>query len=161
MQKIIKVGIADMNYCQAPDLITTIGLGSCVGVVLFDSSSKKCGMVHVMLPDSTKIINNTNAAKFADTGIQALYNGFVKMGINKMRLQAKIAGGAQMFAFGSKNNMMRVGDNNVIAVRKKLSELRIPIVAADTGSNYGRTIVFDPETCKLKVKVVGMEEKEI
>ena len=74
MQNIIRVGIADMNYCEAPDLITTIGLGSCVGVVLYDLSVKKCGMVHVMLPDSTKILNNANIAKFADTGIEALYN---------------------------------------------------------------------------------------
>jgi len=161
MSKVIKVGIADMNYCQAPDLITTIGLGSCVGVVLFDAVSKKCGMVHVMLPDSTKIINNTNAAKFADTGIQALYNGFVKMGISKIRLKAKIAGGAQMFAFGSNNNMMRIGDNNVAAVKKKLAELGIPIVASDTGSTYGRTITFNPDTCKLNIKIVGKEEKEI
>ena len=161
MQDIIRVGIADMNYCEAPNLITTIGLGSCVGVVLYDMSIKKCGMVHVMLPDSTKIMNNANIAKFADTGIEALYDGFLKLGANRTRIQAKIAGGAQMFSFGSNNSMMRVGENNVAAVKEKLSQLRIPIIAEDTGSTYGRTIVFNTETGLLKVKIVCKYEKEI
>lgn len=161
MQEIIRVGIADMNFCEAPNLITTIGLGSCVGVVIYDSLTKKCGLVHVMLPDSKKIQNNTNLAKFADTGIQVLYDEMIKRGVLKARMKAKIAGGAQMFAFGSNNSMMRVGENNVRAVKDKLAYLGIPIVAEDTGLTYGRTIVFDPETSILKVKIVGMNEKEI
>ncbi|MBE5936412.1 MAG: chemotaxis protein CheD [Lachnospiraceae bacterium] len=161
MQTTIRIGIADMNYCDAPNLITTLGLGSCVGVVLYDSAIKKCGMVHIMLPDSTIIQNNSNVAKFADTGIQALYDGFINRGASKARIQAKIAGGAQMFAFGSSNSMMRVGENNIRAVKEKLQQLRIPLVAEDTGLNHGRTIVFDPETSLLKVKIVGMNEKVI
>lgn len=54
MSEVIKVGMADLNVCTAPDAITTLGLGSCVGIVLYDSAVKKAGMVHVMLPDSTK-----------------------------------------------------------------------------------------------------------
>ncbi len=161
MQKTIRIGIADLNYCEPPDLISTIGLGSCVGVVLYDSVSKICGMVHVMLPDSKKINNNSNRAKFADTGVIDLYNGVIDRGAVKSRLKAKIAGGAQMFSFKSDNSMMRIGDNNVSAVKAVLAECGIPLVAEDTGSTYGRTIVFNPETCLLKVKVVGMSEKEI
>ena len=67
----IKVGMADMNVCSGDDSIITLGLGSCVGVVLWDPSAKVCGMVHVMLPDSTAISQNTNRAKFADTGLTA------------------------------------------------------------------------------------------
>lgn len=161
MQNIIRIGIADMNYCKAPDLITTLGLGSCVGVVLYDSMLRICGMVHVMLPDSTKIQNNTNRAKFADTGIEALYNGFMKKGAEKSKIKAKIAGGAQMFSFSSKSEMMRVGECNVRAVKEILAKYNIPIISEDTGANYGRTIIFNPETCILKVRIVGKEEKEI
>lgn len=161
MQNTIRIGIADMNYCEAPDLITTLGLGSCVGVVLYDSVINKCGMVHVMLPDSTKIQKNTNLAKFADTGIEALYEGFLKKGADRTRIKAKIAGGAQMFAFNSQSEMMRVGECNVRAVKEMLAKYRIPIVSEDTGANYGRTIVFDPSTSILRVKIVGKEEKEI
>ena len=73
MGKMIKVGMADLNLCQAPDAITTLGLGSCVGVVLYDANTKIAGLVHVMLPDSTKIKNNENIAKFADTGMPIVF----------------------------------------------------------------------------------------
>ncbi|MBQ8412366.1 MAG: chemotaxis protein CheD, partial [Lachnospiraceae bacterium] len=72
MSETIRVGIADMNICQSPDKITTIGLGSCIGAVLYDSSTKTAGLVHIMLPDSTKIKQNQNKMKFADTGVQLL-----------------------------------------------------------------------------------------
>ncbi len=155
MGEMIKVGMADLNICLAPQALTTLGLGSCVGIVLFDSSSKTAGMVHVMLPDSTKIRNNENTAKFADTGIDALIERMVSIGANKNRLIAKIAGGAQMFAFNSNNEMLRIGERNIEASKLKLQMLGIRIYAEDTGLNYGRTIEFYPETGELFVKSVG------
>ena len=74
MADMIRVGMADLNICKAPDSITTLGLGSCVGIVLYDKRNKIAGLAHVMLPDSTQIRNNTNLAKFADTGIDQLIN---------------------------------------------------------------------------------------
>ena len=65
MSEVIKVGMADLNVCKAPDVITTLGLGSCIGLVFYDPVSKVGGMVHYMLPDSTKVRNNSNIAKFA------------------------------------------------------------------------------------------------
>ncbi|MCI8308155.1 MAG: chemotaxis protein CheD [Lachnospiraceae bacterium] len=161
MSSVIRVGIADMNYCKGDDSITTLGLGSCVGVVLYDSVLKMCGMVHVMLPDSSKIRNNDNLAKFADTGVVALYEGMVKRGADRFRMKAKIAGGAQMFSFNTNLEMMRVGESNVHAVKEALMKLRIPIAAEDTGLNYGRTIIFSPSDCILRIRVVGKSEKEI
>jgi chemotaxis protein CheD len=155
MGEMIKVGMADLNVCTAPNALTTLGLGSCVGVVLYDSSSKTAGMVHVMLPDSTKIKNNENAAKFADTGIDALIRRLVALGANKNRLIAKIAGGAQMFAFSSNNDMLRIGERNTEASKLKLQTLGIRIIAEDTGLDYGRTIEFYPETGELYIKSVG------
>lgn len=155
MGEIIKVGMADLNTCSAPNAITTLGLGSCVGIALYDSTSKIAGLVHIMLPDSTKIRNNENFAKFADTGIDALISKMKGMGANSNRLTAKIAGGAQMFAFNSNNDMLRIGDRNVEASKNKLKELGIQILAEDTGLNYGRTIVFFPENGELHIKAVG------
>ncbi|MDD5935717.1 MAG: chemotaxis protein CheD [Clostridiales bacterium] len=161
MGTMVKVGMADLNVCTPPDAITTLGLGSCVGVVLYDPNKKICGMVHIMLPDSTKIKNNENLAKFADTGIDELIRRLVAIGASKSALVAKIAGGAQMFAFSSNNDMLRVGDRNVEATTNKLLSLRIPIIASDTGLNYGRTIEFYPETGELVIKAVGKEIKKI
>ena len=97
MSEVIKVGMADLNVCKAPDVITTLGLGSCIGLVLYDPVTKVGGMVHYMLPDSTKVRNNSNIAKFGDTGIRELLKRVVAAGASKPRLIAKIAGGARMF----------------------------------------------------------------
>lgn len=157
----IKVGMADLNVCESPDSIITLGLGSCVGVVLYDPVIKKCGMVHVMLPDSTAITNNQNIAKFADTGVEECLRRVLALGARKERLIAKIAGGAQMFSMNTNNPMLRVGDRNVQAVRKKLEELSIPVVAADTGENYGRTVIFYPETGEYLIRAIGKEPRRI
>ena len=157
MGNMIKVGMADLNVCKAPDAITTLGLGSCIGCVLYDQRTKICGTVHVMLPDSTAIKTNDNLAKFADTGVKKLLEELAKMGVNKSSLQAKIAGGAQMFAFSTQNDLLRVGQRNAEAVKKVLKENGIRLVAEDTGANYGRTIEFYPETSELYIKAIGKE----
>ena len=114
-----------------------------------------------MLPDSTKIKNNENIAKFADTGILELIKRMVAVGASRASLVAKIAGGAQMFAFKTNNDMLRVGGRNVEAVKQILNDLKIPILAEDTGENYGRTIVFDPKNGELMIKSVGKINKVI
>jgi len=159
MNEMIKVGMADLNVCISPDALTTLGLGSCVGIILYDPIRKIAGMVHVMLPDSTKILNNENKAKFADTGIDALISKLTTIGAERRVLVAKIAGGAQMFAFSNNSDMMRIGDRNVEATKLKLMQLGISIKAEDTGNNYGRTIEFYPETGSLLIKSVGKDKK--
>ena len=157
----IKVGMADLNVCVSPDRITTLGLVSCVGIALRDPVTKIGGLAHIMLPDSTTIRNNSNIPKFADTGIEELVKQVTRKGANRSRLVAKIAGGAQMFGFNSNSEMVRVGERNVQATKKKLAELRIPILAEDTGKNFGRTVIFYPETGDFVIRAVGKQEYKI
>jgi len=157
----IKVGMADLNSCKSPGALTTLGLGSCIGIILYDTRTKVSGLAHIMLPDSTQIKNNSNVAKFADTAIDQLIKDMEKLGASKRRLVSKIAGGAQMFSFGSTNELMRIGERNAIASRKKLKELGIPLLAEDCGLNYGRTIEFYAETGELYIKTIGKELKII
>lgn len=157
----IKVGMADLKVCVSPDSITTLGLGSCVGIALRDPVTKIGGLAHIMLPDSTSIRNNSNIPKFADTGIEELVKQVTRKGANRNRLVAKIAGGAQMFGFGSNSEMVRVGERNVQAVKKKLAQLKIPILAEDTGKNFGRTVIFYPETGDYVIRAVGKAEYKI
>ena len=161
MANIIKVGMADLNTCVSPDGITTLGLGSCVGIAIRDPLTKIGGLAHVMLPDSTEIKNNLNIYKFADTGIEELVRLLVEKGASGARLVAKIAGGAQMFAFQNKSDLVRVGERNVQASKKKLAELKIPILAEDTGENFGRTVIFYPETGDYVIRTAGKPERVI
>ena len=140
MSEVIKVGMADLNLCRDPDIITTLGLGSCIGIALYDPSTKIGGLAHIMLPDSTKMRNNSNIAKFADTGIEELLNRMIKAGAVKSRLVAKIAGGAKMFEVSGLSDIGNVGQRNAEASRAKLKQLGIRLIAEDTGLNYGRTV---------------------
>lgn len=161
MSEVIKVGMADLKTCRGDDGVTTLGLGSCVGIAIRDPATGIGGLAHIMLPDSKEIKNNSNRPKFADTGIEDLVSEIVRMGGNRGRLVAKIAGGAQMFAFGSKSDMIRVGERNVQASKKKLGEMKIPLLAEDTGKTYGRTVIFYPKTGEFHIKSVGIPEKII
>jgi chemotaxis protein CheD len=157
----IKVGMADLKVAKTPDALTTLGLGSCIGICLYDPGTHIIGMAHIMLPSSKTIKNNSNIAKFADTAIVKLLDDMTKEGANQRRLVGKIAGGAQMFKFTSGNDMMRIGERNADAVRSILSDLNIPILADDTGGTFGRTIEFYSETGTLKIKTIGHGVKEV
>jgi len=155
-KEVIRVGIADMNLVKQPQTIRTSGLGSCVGVVLYDEHKKIAGLLHVMLPDSSLAKSGSfNRAKFADTGIYGLMELLKLEGVRPMSLKAKIAGGAQMFQFSSGNELMRIGPRNVEAVKKQLSILHIALVGEDVGGNSGRTIEFDPKTGVLQIRTVN------
>lgn len=159
---VVKVGIAQMDVVKIPNTIRTSGLGSCVGVVIYDEVKKIAGMVHVMLPDSSlSRTESLNVAKFADTGVTSLVEQLKREGVQSFKLKAKIAGGAQMFQFTSDKDSMRIGPRNVEAVKAQLKKLNIPIVAEDTGGNSGRTIEFNPETNMLNVRTVNQGVREI
>ncbi|HAM79415.1 MAG TPA: chemotaxis protein CheD [Ornithinibacillus sp.] len=159
---IVKVGIADLNIVSAPDCIRTTGLGSCVGVVLYNQPKQIAGMAHIMLPNS-KLAKQTNLNlyKYADTAIDILVDQLCRKGLRKSSLQAKLAGGAQMFQFSSNNDMMRIGQRNIEAVLQKLAEHHIPVIASDVGGNFGRTIEFDPATANLRIKTITKGEEII
>lgn len=161
MGEVIKVGMADLNICKSPNIITTLGLGSCIGIALYDPVTKIGGLAHIMLPDSTQIRNNSNIAKFADTGIEELLKRVIEAGASKSRLKAKIAGGAKMFAVSKLSDVGNIGERNAIASRTKLKQLGIPLVAEDTGLNYGRTVELHCETGDFYIKSVGKPLKII
>lgn len=161
MGNMIKVGMADLKVCKCPDSLTTLGLGSCVGVALYDPVTKVSGLLHCMLPDSTQIRNNSNIAKFADTGIDELVRQMEALGANRSRLVAKLAGGAQMFAMSASADALRVGERNAEAAKIKLKQLNIRLLSEDCGLNYGRTVEFYSETGDYIIKSVGKPIKKI
>ncbi len=161
MDTLIKVGMADLRSSKHPCNLTTLGLGSCVGVALYDPKSKVAGLAHVMLPSSIQARNNSNIAKFADTAILKLLEDMIVLGASRSSIVAKLAGGAQMFAFNDTSDIMRIGLRNTAASKEMLISLKIPIIAEDTGGNYGRTIELLSDNGKLMIKTIGHGLKEI
>lgn len=161
MGNVVKVGMADLNICKSPDVITTLGLGSCIGLTLYDPVTKIGGMVHYMLPDSTQVRNNENIAKFADTGIDELLKKVIAAGASKQRLVAKIAGGAKMFETTGVSAIGNIGTRNAEAAKQILKQKGIRLIAEDTGLNYGRTVELHCETGDFHIKAVGKQVKVI
>lgn len=162
VSSIVKVGIADMNVAVAPQLIRTVGLGSCVGVVVYDSQVSVAALAHVMLPDSSLAKGRAeNPAKYADSAIIGLLELLKQEGSSGKGLKAKMAGGAQMFKSANMNEITRIGPRNVEAVKRQLRRFRIDLVAADVGGSSGRTIDFDTEKETLHIRTVYKGVKEI
>lgn len=157
----ITVGMADLNICRAPDVLITVGLGSCIGLTLYDPVNKIGGMVHYMLPDSHITANNGNIAKFADTGMPELLKRITLAGANRSRLIAKIAGGAKMFGVNQMSNIGSIGERNAAAAKQILNELNIKLVAEDTGLNYGRTVELHCDTGDFHIKAIKKPIKVI
>ena len=161
MADLIRVGMADYKVGRAPSTIISYGLGSCIGISIYDPQTKIGGLLHIMLPDSTQSRPSENPAKFADTGIPLMLADILQLGASRSRLVAKLAGGAQMFAFANATDIMRVGARNAAAAKKILQDLRIPVLAEDTGGTYGRTVQIDLATGIYKVKTIDKGEKEL
>lgn len=161
MADLIKVGMADFKVSRSPATIISYGLGSCIGVSLYDPQTKIGGLLHIMLPDSKQSRATDNPAKFADTGIPLMLDEVLKMGASRSRLVAKMAGGAQMFAFANATDVMRVGSRNLAASKEILQKLGIRLVGEDTGANYGRTVQIDLTNGVYTVKTIDKGNKTI
>ena len=161
MPELIRVGMADYKVGKAPATVISYGLGSCIGISLYDPQQKVGGLLHIMLPDSTQARGSDNPAKFADTGLPLMLKDVLALGASKARLVAKIAGGAQMFAFANATDVMRVGARNAEAAKKMLKDLGIKLIAEDTGGTYGRTVSINLDNGDYIVKTVNKGETVI
>lgn len=162
MAQPVHVGMADLVVAKHPATLVTLGLGSCIGLVIYDQVSRTVGMVHIMLPDSRDTKNNPKPGKFADTAVPLLLDELYKLGVNRAQLRAKMAGGAQMFSMPGKDSaIFAVGTRNVEATTKLLAAEGIRLVASDTGGSKGRSVEFNTETMKFIVKTLGSGTKEL
>lgn len=148
MEMVVK--ISDLKVASDPAVLVTRALGSCVAVCLYEKQKKIGGLCHFILPDSSISRDASyNPAKFADTGIQSMIDEIVKQNGNKARLEAKIIGGAKMFA--ALGDTLNIGDKNVKAAERILGDLKIPIIARDTGEDFGRNVKMYLESGKVEV----------
>lgn len=160
--KSFAVDIAMMKVARAPDQLYSLGLGSCIGVAIYDTSVKIGGLIHILLPTFQGFENGNHVrTKFADSGISELVDALVKAGASRARMKAKMAGGASMFMTSGTSSVHEVGKRNIQSSKDTLKRLGIELIAQDTGGNKGRTIYFDIETGQLTIKTVDKTLKVI
>lgn len=150
----VKVGIADYKITQAPNSLITIGLGSCIGIALYDRLTKKGALLHIMLADSTKFNDTSKWEKFADLAIPKVAKELTK---SPNRLVAKIAGGASLFQTPNSVNSLQIGQRNIEMVKQVLDDLSIPILGEHVGGDSGRTMIVDLETFEVKIRMVNRD----
>lgn len=158
----LKVGLGQLVVSSNPeDILAALGLGSCIGLTVFDPVAKVAGMVHVMLPESDIASRPGPEGKYADTAIPALLAAVRKLGAEPTRLVCKMAGGAQMFGNGSGGGMLNIGSRNAIAVRAALQSAGLRLRAAQTGGNFGRTLELRVGSGVVTVRTVGGPTEEL
>jgi chemotaxis protein CheD len=145
----VKVGIAEYQVTADDAVLTTSGLGSCLGVAIHDPDATVAGLVHVMLPSRDEM-EGKNEAKFADSGIRELVAEMERSGADRGSMTAKIAGGSDMLDFSQ--NGSGIGVRNVEVGRRVLSEFDIPLDGEDVGGEHGRSLRFEATTGDLIVK---------
>lgn len=155
----IRIGIAEGAIVSGNGSITTAGLGSCVGLVIYDEDLDLAGMVHVMLPISPKS-DPPHPQKYADTALPWLTESLIRRGASLYRLRAKYAGGSQMFK-SLQMDALRIGDRNVESVSNLLAALNIPVIGCDVGGNYGRTVRFELSSRMFHIRTARGEERQI
>jgi chemotaxis protein CheD len=157
MNDAIIIGMSELKVAAAPLKITTLGLGSCIGICLYDRVIKVGGMAHIMLPNSEIAHDTVNEAKFADLAVPLLVSECEKLGAIRSRLEVKIAGGAQMFTGYCQDTAFSIGAKNVQAVELAFVKMGMAIQARHVGGNSGKSITLDLETGDLSIRTLHHE----
>lgn len=155
----ILVRVADLRSARGDAVLATMGLGSCVAIILHDSVAVVGGLAHVLLPSRSLSRSGDNPGRFPQTAVPALVDEMLALGADRRRLVARLAGGASMFANLVPAGSMQMGDRNVIAVREVLSQLAIPVIAEAVGGSRGRSVWFHVAEGRVVVGAVGEREE--
>jgi chemotaxis protein CheD len=150
----LRVGISEFRVARAPTVLTTYGLGSCLGVILDDRPKCLGGMAHTLLPTPRPGVQEVRLAKFVDAAIRLMVDELVSQGASRGGLTARLVGGANMFEPLYAPSEDSIGARNVRMARATLLALEIPLLAEDVGGSHGRTVEFDLTTGQVLVRSV-------
>lgn len=156
----IPVGLGDVRLGRDDAVLMALGLGSCVGVALYDPVLRAGGMAHIVLPAPLDGGASTSG-KFATAAIPRLLDGMLRMGAERRRLVCKIAGGAQVLAMGVRSDSFKIGERNIAAVHAALTAANLRPVSADTGGTMGRSFRLTVGSGAVAVKRLGEDWREM
>lgn len=139
----VTVRVGDLALHGAPAVLVTIGLGSCVAVILHDATTGVGGLAHVLLPVPSAGRTAKPPGRFAISAVPTMLDGMVGLGAVRGRVQARLVGGAAMFASLAAPGTIQVGERNILAARAALQEAGVPLVGEAVGGDYGRSVEFN------------------
>ncbi|HVP21205.1 MAG TPA: hypothetical protein VMS73_05030 [Anaerolineaceae bacterium] len=154
------VGLGELIISRHPeDILVAYGLGSCLGIGMFDPVARVAGLLHAVLPESSN--GDGSSSKYVTSGIKNLIEGMVKAGANQSRLVTRMAGGANMLVCVSLSQAFEIGSRNINAAHRTLQQFNLRLAAEEVGGNVGRTVKLYVVTGKLTVRMVGGIEHEL
>lgn len=160
----INIGLGEQAISRSPeDILVAYGLGSCVGVVMTDPTTRISGLLHAVLPRPSDGMahREVNSSKYVEGGIEGLIAAMVKAGANKNRLVVRLVGGANMLMATGVTRSFDIGTRNVEAAQTTLERLMLPVTAAEVGGHTGRTVRVYVADNRVTVRVIGQKEREI
>ena len=160
MSKEIIVEVSSFYIAGNPTQLMCLGLGSCLGIAMYEPQAKLGGLAHAMLPLFQEGRNKTNLAKYVDTSIYLMVDGILEKGGKKNNIYVKLVGGSRMFA-NITDDTLDIGRRNIKAAHETLKKERIKLKAEEVGGTCGRTIYFDLTTGKIQIRTSGKKVKVI
>jgi chemotaxis protein CheD len=156
MKEVI-VKVADWAAERGGGVLVTLGLGSCVAIMLHDPQGRAGAMAHVLLPSRSLAHDATNLAKFPETAVPLLVERLKALGADPRRLVAKLAGGASMFGQLMTPGTIQMGERNIVAARNALRTAAIPIARESVGGERGRSVRFHVSDGRVEIRSVGAD----
>ena len=160
MKEVI-VKVADWAAERGDRVLVTLGLGSCVAIMLHDAEHGAGAMAHILLPSRSLSRDATNPAKFPDSAVPLLVERLKGLGAEPRRLVAKLAGGASMFSQLMTPGTIQMGERNIVAARNALRAASIPIVREAVGGERGRSVRFCVKDGRVEIRSVGADAEII
>lgn len=158
----VRVKVADYAVRQGDSVLVTIGLGSCVAIALYDRDARIGGLAHILLPNRAMSRETSNPAKFPEMIVPLMIEEMRKLGSSSgATISAKIVGGASMFGQLVSGSGVNVGERNVASTRAVLAEEGIPLLAEDTGLDYGRSVYFHLDDGRVEVRSLKKGDRVI
>lgn len=158
-QRIVRVSNAAV--AGESEVLVTLGLGSCVAILLHDPEAKVGAMAHILLPEPSGKVAANNKYKFASTAVAPLIRAMTRKGAERERIVGRLVGGASMFGMLLSQNRLHTGERNVRAARAALEAEGIPLLAEEVGREHGRSVYFHPADGRVRVTSYQFEEVEL
>ena len=153
--------MGEIMVAESPNLLRSVGIGSCIAVTLYDRDTTIGGLAHIVLPCIEEAHNKSHPARFSDVAIGMMIDEMKGQGARTQDIRAKIFGGANMFPeITSSDSTMDIGKRNISAVREELEKHNIEIIAEEVGDHIGRTVLFNTEDGSVVVKTAHNGEKK-
>ena len=147
-----RVGIADLAVAAGEGTLCTLGLGSCVAIVLYDAEARVGGLAHVLLPEPGMSRLHDNPARFPETAVPALIERMRELGADPDRMTARLVGGASMFSSLLPRGAPTIGGRNVDCSRRAVQRAGITITGEDVGMEHGRSVYLHIADGQVEVR---------